>query len=401
MIGQPLSGVKVLDLTHHIAGPYCTKLLTDLGADVIKIEKPDEGDTARRMGPFPNDEPHPEKSGLFLYLNTHKRGITLNLKSETGKKIFKELARDADILVENFEPRVMPSLGLDYETLEKVNPKLVMTSISSFGQTGPYRDYKAAEIVAYALGGLMYTCGDYDREPVKHGLAMGQTLAGANGAGSTLVALYCQRENGIGQHVDVSVMETVTQLCYVFQVIYFYGGTAFRRRMKVGGKLGALGDVFPCKDGYFVPILIALPWELIVNFFNAADTLGKPEFSSSVGRILYADQVDNALEALTRDRSKHELFHSSQEWRLPWALVQDAKDLVNCPQLQARDFFVEIDHPLAGKLTYPGVPYKMSGIPWPQINPAPLLGEHNEEIYCKRLGYTKGDLAKLRDRRVI
>ncbi|KPJ53738.1 MAG: hypothetical protein AMJ37_01185 [Dehalococcoidia bacterium DG_18] len=401
MVGQPLTDVRVLDLTHHIAGPYCTKLLGDLGAEVIKIEKPGEGDTARRIGPFPNDEPHLEKSGLFLYLNTNKRGITLNLKSETGKKIFKELVKDADILVENFEPRVMPSLGLDSPSLGEINPKLVMTSISNFGQTGTYRDYKATEIVAYALGGLMYTCGNYDREPIKHGLSMGQMLTGANAAASTLVALYCQREEGIGQHVDVSVTESVTQLCYVHQLIYFYGGMASRRRIRVGGKYGAFGDVFPCKDGYFVPIMIALEWDLLVNFFNAPDTLGKPEFTSAASRITHADEVDNALEALTRDRSKHELFHSGQEWRLPWALVQDAKDLVNCPQLQARDFFVQIDHPMSGELIYPGTPYKMSEIPPPQMYPAPLLGEHNEEIYCKRLGYTKEDLVRLRDRGVI
>lgn len=401
MAGQPLSDIKVLDLTHHIAGPYCTKLLSDLGAEVIKIEKPGTGDPARRMGPFPNDEPHLEKSGLFLYLNTNKRSITLNLKSETGKKVFKELINGVDILVENFEPRVMPSLGFDSLSLEKINPKLVMTSISNFGQTGPYRDYRATEIVAYALGGLMYTCGNYDREPVKHGLAMGQMLAGANAAASTLVALYCQREKGIGQHVDVSVMESVTQLCYVHELLYFYGGIASRRRINVGGKYGAFGDIFPCEDGYFVPIMVALEWDLLANFFNAADTLGKPEFASSASRIMHADEVDDALEALTRDRSKHELFHSGQEWRLPWALVQDAKDLVNCPQLQARDFFVQIDHPHTGKLTYPGVPYKLSEIPPPQMYPAPLLGEHNEEIYCKRLGYTKDDLVRLRARGVI
>jgi len=156
---QALSDVKVLDLTRFVAGPYCTKLLADYGADVIKIEKPGEGDPTRRMGPFLGDDPHPDKSGLFLHLNTSKRGITLNLKSEIGKKIFRELVKGVDILVENFSPRVMPGLGLEYEALETLNPRLVMTSISNFGQSGPYRDFKASELILYGMGGAMNETG--------------------------------------------------------------------------------------------------------------------------------------------------------------------------------------------------------------------------------------------------
>jgi len=161
---QALSDVRVLDLTHYVAGPYCTKLLADYGAEVVKIEKPGEGDGARRMGPFLGDGPHPEKSGLFLHLNTSKKGITLNLKTRTGIEIFKKLVKDVDILVENFEPRVMTSLGMDYETLADINPRLVMTSISNFGQTGPYRDYKATELVISAMGPHMFFEGEHNRE---------------------------------------------------------------------------------------------------------------------------------------------------------------------------------------------------------------------------------------------
>ena len=152
---QPLSDVRVLDLTRHIAGPYCTKLLADSGADVIKVERAGSGDPARREGPFFGDDPHPEKSGLFLHLNTNKRGISLNLKSDTGKTILKELMREVDILVESFSPRVMPGLELDYHSLDKINPKLVMTSISNFGQSGPYRDFKASELVVSGMGSTM------------------------------------------------------------------------------------------------------------------------------------------------------------------------------------------------------------------------------------------------------
>lgn len=292
---RPLSGVKVLDVSQYVAGPYCTKLLAVLGAEVVKVEKPADGDKARQAGPFPRDEPHPEKSGLFLYLNTNKMGITLNLDCTTGNKIFKELVRDVDILVENFEPHVMPTLGLDYDTLEKINPRLVMTSISNFGQTGPYRDYKATEIVVHALGGEMYTCGDYSREPLKYGAPLSQMLAGANAAACTLVALHCQRAFGFGQHVDTSIMETVTAETLWWQVIYAYQGVVWRRRYKIGGKFGMFGDVFPCQDGHFIPIMIAQDWDTLVNFFDARETLGLPEFTSAAGRAMNSDKLDEGL----------------------------------------------------------------------------------------------------------
>ena len=165
MSDSVLKDIKVIDLTQHIAGPYCTKLLADYGADVIKVERPDGGDPARRMGPFPGHERHPEKSGLFLYLNTNKRGVTLDLKSDAGRAALLELVRDADVLVESYSPRVMPSLGLDYQTLSKVNPRLIMTSVSSFGGNGRYRDYRASELVLYALCGMAYVTGGYHREP--------------------------------------------------------------------------------------------------------------------------------------------------------------------------------------------------------------------------------------------
>ena len=162
---QALSDISVLDLTHHVAGPYCTKLLAHLGAEVIKVERPGQGDPARQMEPFWKDDPHPEKSEVFFYLNTNKKGITLNLKSATGVKILKQLVEQTDIIVESFSPRVMPSLGLSYDELQTIDPKLIMTSISSFGQTGPYRDYKTPDLVGWSMGGYMYSVGDADRAP--------------------------------------------------------------------------------------------------------------------------------------------------------------------------------------------------------------------------------------------
>ncbi len=209
MTTNALEGVRVLDLTHHIAGPWCTKLLADYGADVIKIERPGSGDPTRSIGPFYHDDPHLEKSGLFLHLNTNKRSVTLDLKRPTGQDIARRLAQNVDIVVESFSPGVMADLGLDYPILEKLNPRVVVTSISNFGQTGPYRDLKASEIVSSAMGGPMNVTGHAEREPLKLGGSIVAYQAGSVAAYSTMVALYqAEEDDGEGQHVDVSIYET-------------------------------------------------------------------------------------------------------------------------------------------------------------------------------------------------
>ena len=191
-----LDGVRVLDFTHHVAGPYCTKLLADFGADVVKVERPGGGDPARRMGPFVRDEPHLDMGLPFLYLNTSKRGVTLNLKSNAGREIALKLAAHADVVVENFSPRVMPSLGLDYDAIQEVNPDVIMVSISNFGQSGPYRDHKATEIVEYALGGMAYIFGGQDREPLVHAYNQAQYKAGTNAASAAAIAVFHRMMTG-------------------------------------------------------------------------------------------------------------------------------------------------------------------------------------------------------------
>ena len=205
---QLLENVKVLDLTHYVAGPYCTKLLADYGADVIKVERPGIGDRARRIGPFPKDLPHPEKSGLFLHLNGNKRSVTLNMKSGRGRRLLEALAQWADILVESFRPGVMARLGLSYEALSNINPALVMVSLSNFGQTGPYKNYALDEITGYGMGGMMHANGLPDREPLKLGGRVGLYQAGTVAAGATVTSLYGARAAGMGDHLDISIFET-------------------------------------------------------------------------------------------------------------------------------------------------------------------------------------------------
>ena len=205
---QPLSDIRIIDLTHGISGPYCTKILADFGADVIKIEKPTSGDYARHIGPYPKDEEHIEKSGLFLYLNTNKKGITLDLNNPKGVEALKKLVADADILIESFKPGVMDRLGIGYEVLKSINPELVMTSISNFGQTGPYKDYLVSELILYAMGSSMNRTGLDYRYPLKLGGSHVQYQAGNNAAMATLFAWYGKKYKGIGgQQLDVSIFE--------------------------------------------------------------------------------------------------------------------------------------------------------------------------------------------------
>ncbi len=402
---QPLSDVKVLDLTHYIVGPYCTKLLADYGADVIKVEKSNWGDGARNLGPFFKDEAHPEKSGLFLHLNTNKRGITLNLKSTTGKKIFKQLVEGVDILVENFRPRVMPSLGLGYEVLERVNPKLVMTSISNFGQTGPYRDYKATEIIIDGMGHVMHTQGLPEREPVKRAGNLILYQSGLIAAIATMVALFGSRLQGVGQQVDVSIMET--QLGSVDRralslVGHQYNPEEVSLRVPWGISMGFPGGNWPCKNGY-----ISIEggqahgfWPRVVKMLDMPELLEDPRFctvDAQATRENYEAFVQIFLPWCMK-RTKQEIFMQSQANKVPAAPINTAKDLIDDPHLRARGYFVDIDHPTTGKLKYTGAPIKGSFF---QVRrSAPMLGQHNEEVYSQ-LGYSKDDLVKLREAGVI
>ena len=249
MEDSALEGVKVLELGHSISAPYCAKLLADYGAEVIKIEPPGMGDTARGMGPFPGDVPHPEKSGLFLHLNANKKGITLDLECRDGAKILKDLVRHTDIVVENFQPSFLPSLGLGYQDLEPVNPRLVMTSITPFGLTGPYRDYKATEIGVFAMSGRMATHGLPEREPLRYAPDTSWFQTGATAAVATLAAFLVSQLEGVGQQVDISAMEALVGNLDN-RVLYFeYSGVKTERGRLVGGSPHA---TYPCSDGYVV-----------------------------------------------------------------------------------------------------------------------------------------------------
>ena len=399
MIDKALSGIKVLDLTHHIAGPYCTKLLADYGAEVVKIERPGVGDDARRIGPFFEDDPHPEKSGLFLYLNTNKRGTTLNLKSEAGVEIFKELVRDADILVENFSPGVMDRFGLGYAELERINSGLVMTSISNFGQTGPYRDFKSSELIADAMGGWMTIIGDPEREPLKPGGSQAQFVGGLFGAVGTMTAFHGREVNGIGQHVDISLMEAVTYIQMNTTSTYAYYQHIVKR---IGNMVLPLpGTMLPCKDGYIGAFAItASQWEILCDWMGKPELKDDPKFRSGPVRVENYDLLNAHLISWLVEHDQEELFREAQERKLPFGIPVNSEMLLASDHLKERGYFVEVDHPETGKVRYPGAQVKMGDTPY-ELKRAPLLGEHNEEIFCDRLGYSEKDIENFHAQGVI
>jgi crotonobetainyl-CoA:carnitine CoA-transferase CaiB-like acyl-CoA transferase len=400
---QALSDVRVLDLTRYIAGPYCTKLLADYGADVIKVETAGEGDPARKMGPFFKDEPDPEKSGLFLHLNTNKRGVTLNLKSGNGKKIFEELVKDADVLVESFSPGVMERLGLSFEALVEINPGLVMTSISNFGQTGPYRDYKSSDTITFAMGGAMNFTGTPDRSPVAVGRNVKMYEGGWLAAVATLGALYGAGEDGMGEHIDFSLMEG--QLASVDRrnaclLTYAYTGFTTPRKDLSANRMFVFPSGFlPCKDGWLMIICTPTMWPRLGPALGKPDLMEDPRFQN-IFDLTYASDMDGIFLEWLSERTKQQAAEEMQAGGIAVTPVNSPEDAVLDRHFRERGFWIEIDHPVTDRLTYPGAPVDMSDGGFKVRMPAPLLGEHNSEVYGQ-MGYTGKVLATLRETGVI
>jgi len=380
----PLSDLTVLDLSQYVSGPYCTKLLASFGAEVIKVEHPNGGDVSRRYGAFPDDTPDIEQSALFLYLNTNKKSITLDYETQTGARILAQLVRQVDILVENSGPGMF-----DYDSLAADNPSLIVTSISYFGQDGPYCDFKGADIIAQALSGIMNLTGLPDHEPLKIAGPQAEYQAGINAALAIMTAIYFRDGTGHGQHIDISVMECLASILEGALLNFSYDGTL---RQRDGARHPTMypSTILPCKDGY-IHADASTDWEIFAGFMEMPKLLqyNPEELREKAG------EIDPLISSWLAKRDMEDVFHRAQEWRLPFAKVMGVDELPNDPQFVARDFFTRIDHPIAGQQTYPGAPFKTTECET-RKGRSPLLGEHNAEIYCDLLGYTNQDLTKLR-----
>lgn len=393
MADTALDGVKVLEYASLVSGPYAGKILADYGAEVIKIEKPEVGDEARRRGPFPGDDPHPDKSGLFLYLNANKMGITLEPKNPLGKKIFERLVKWADILIEDKPPREMRQHGLSWDSLKKVNPKLIMVSITPFGYNGSYEDYKAYNLNISHLNGASFGLAAGAAKPVKTAGLAASYDGGVFGATGALAGLVARDVTGKGQHVDVSMQDA--EICLFATVI---ANELNNERMMVN--MG--NQVIPAADGHVLFLsLEERQWQGMVQAMGTPEWTQLDKFKDPVKRFAAAAEMQQHISEWTKEHPKAELMELAVKYHFPAAPVNSPKDLIESEHLKARKFFQEIDHPVAGKWKYPTTNYIFSETPWSCRRPAPLLGQDNEAVYCDRLGYTREELVWMRANNII
>ncbi|OGO36146.1 MAG: hypothetical protein A2147_08875 [Chloroflexi bacterium RBG_16_57_8] len=403
MSQQALSGLKVLEFSEFVSGPYCGRLLAGLGAEVIKIEGPCIGDKARRWGPFPQDLPHPEKSGLFLFLNVNKKGVTLNVETAAGKKLFLDLVKWANVLVEDKAPGDMERLDFDYGCLSKFNPSLVMTSITGFGQTGPYRDYRACDLINTHMSGMAFgnpAEGVDDPEsqpPLKQPGHTGDFMIGLSAGVCTMSAVLGQKRGGPGQHIDLSHQEALASVGRQ-ELAFYVGGKVTPTRQK--GRKVRGGILYPTKDGWVC--LWAGPFlGKLVEMMGNPDWANTEIFQDRNQLQQHMDEFNALVTVWTSEHTSAEVEQASIDHGVPCSSVRNPGDVVRDEQLAFRKFFVEFEHPVAGKLKYPGAPYKLSATPWSARIPAPLLGEHNRQVYGEMLGYSAQGLLKLEQAGVI
>jgi len=407
-----LSPYRILDLTDE-KGLMCGKVMGDLGADVIKIERPG-GDFTRNIGPFYHDEPDPEKSLFWFSFNANKRGLTLDIETADGQDIFKKLVKSADIIVESFPPGHMDKIGLGYSVLEKINPGLSLISITPFGQTGPYRDYKISDVVAWALGGYMYSVGDDDRAPVRIGLYCQSYLhAGGQAAQAAMMALYYREMTGEGQFVDVSIRDSITR-CTPERITMYWDFNKRVVRRGGGGRMLSIRRIWPCKDGYVYAIYwggrFASRWNSpLVRWMEseglATDFIKNLDWDS-FNMMDITQEVKNNIEEPTlklfRKFTMAEILEGALKHNAQVYPFATTADIANNPQLASRDFWVEVDHPELGtSITYPGPFAQNTELPPRIFRRAPLIGEHNEEIYEKELGISKEKILILKQAKVI
>jgi formyl-CoA transferase len=397
---KALAGVKVLDLTQFEAGTSCTEMLAWLGANVIKVEPPKMGEQGRWL--------LTEKPGVdshyFMLLNANKRSVTLNLKSERGKEIFRELVKKVDILAENYSLGVLESLGLGYESLREINPRLIYLTIKGFGTHGPYSKYKSFDMIAQATGGAMALTGFPGSPPLKPGPTIGDTGTGVHAACGVLAA-YIQRERtGKGQKVEVAMQEAVFNFVRVPMMGTYITNEPTPR---AGNRLasGAIGDIYKCAPGGpndYVYMLCTTPemFEAMCRTIGRPEVFEDPRFRDRRERVKYIDELSRIIEDWTSRRPKHEVMRLMGEAGVPCGAVLDSVELLNDPHMRERGMVVTVDHPARGKFTMPGCPVRLEDSPV-EVKAAPLLGQHNDEVYGELLGYSAADLASLKEQGIL
>ncbi|MBI5969023.1 MAG: CoA transferase [Deltaproteobacteria bacterium] len=395
---RTLQGIRVLDVTLVYAGPFCGLLLADLGAEVIKIERPG-GEVGRFLPPLHKVEiggPQREnRSGYFMSFNRNKLGLTLNLKHPKGIQIFKELVKISDVVLENYAPGVMKNLGIDYRVLKDVNPKIIMASISGFGQKGPNSQKVSFDIVAQAMGGLMSLTGYPQGPPTKTGTSLGDCVASLYAALGIVASLYHREATGRGQYIDVSQQESIASILEAAVVRYTMEGKVLTRIGSNNPNASPYG-CFQCKDGYFIVGVVGEEqWERFCQALGVEEWRQDPRYRTNVDRLDHVFEIQKEIESWAKDYTVEEIIQKLERHRIPCSRIQDITELVHDPHLKERRFFVEVEHPIIGKVILPGFPYKFSETPQAEPKPSPGLGEHNGFILTRYLGKSAEELKSL------
>lgn len=388
---QPLHGTRVVDLTHVLAGPSCTTILADLGAEVVKIEKPGVGDLSRQVDPFRHGE-----SYYFAGLNRNKRSVALDLKRDGAKRVLEELVRRADVLVENFRPGMLESLGFGYQRLHELNPALVICSISGFGQSGPLREHKSFDLVAQAMAGVMSLTGEPGRPPVRAGVPIGDILAGVYGAVAIASALVGRATSGHGCVIDLSMFDALLSTLPYFAGRYLADGDILPPVGSGDPKVAPYG-AFPAADGYIAIAVFGDDfWPSLCRAIERPDLAADPALTNTAGRVQRRQEVESALVERLKTKSVAEWCGILAVAGIPHAPVLTVGAALDHPHTQARHLILELEHQKYGKIRTVGSPINIDGDPVTvSATPGPMLGEHTEQVLTE-LGYDAEMIASLR-----
>ncbi|MCF6096458.1 CoA transferase [Thermovorax subterraneus] len=393
---KPLEGFKVLDLSRVLAGPFATMILGDLGAEIIKIEIPGVGDDSRSFGPFIKNE-----SAYFMSINRNKKSITLNLKKKEGIEILKKLVEKCDVLVENFRPGTMEKLGIGYDELKKINPRIIYAACSGFGHTGPYSQRPAYDVIVQGMGGIMSITGQPGGPPTRVGASIGDITAALFLAIGILAALNVREKTGLGQKVDVAMLDCQVAILENAIARYFVTG---KSPQPIGNRHPSITPFssFKTKDGF---VIIAVGndnlWAKFCNVVGRPELIDDERFKTNPDRTKNWEELESILNEIFSEKTTDEWLEILEKAGIPCGPINNIERVVNDPQVKAREMLVELEHPVAGRMKVPGIPIKFSETPGKVESPAPLLGQHTEEVLKEMLGFTEEQIETLRANEVI
>ena len=397
-MSKALDGIRIIDMTHNQAGPACTQILAWLGADVIKLEEPGKGDVART-----NMRDQDSDSLFFLILNANKQSLTLNLKTEEGKELFKKVIETADVLVENFSPGALDRLGLGYKVLSKINKRLIYATIKGFGTYGPYSEFKSFEPIAQAMGGAMCATGFPENPPTYVWPAIGDSGTGMHMAIGILAALQQRNSSGKGQEVEVSMQDSVANIMRIsLRDHQRLGGVQERTGNQLGKNVP--GSTYPCAPGgrndYIYIFAQQQMWKAFANAIGRPDIIEDPRYATPESRWDNRETLNAIIEGWTRQKTKYEAMRILGDAGVPSGACQDTGEILEDPHLKEREMIIDIDYPPRGKYKTVGCPIKLSDSP-ADIKRPPTLGEHTEDLLGKLCGVTPEDFTKLREKGAI